>query len=318
MAQLSSIRSLLNVFVASTILGLSSHAMAQAPAKTPVRAAYVPVVTWLPAMVAKDTGIFERHGLDVSLPLIQNLGLLPGTLGKQFDIAPSTPPDLINAAAKGLDVVAVSGGFIESSAHRFIEIIVRKDSGIKGPQDLKGKVVGSPALGSLMHIATLYWLKKNGVDPGSIQAVEVPFPNMPDQLKAMRLDAVEALEPFVTPMLAAGNVTIGDPILTIADPSHGTLWIANGAWARGNPAVIKSWNASLTEAADYIKNNPDQSRAILGKYTKLPDPVVKTIPIPPYDTVLKAKSLEPWINALIDLGQLTKPIKAESLVVEPN
>lgn len=315
MALLKRTSSLLGALVASAIVGLSAPAITQ-PVKTKLRAAYVPVVTWLPAMVAKDTGIFERHGLDVSLPLIQNLGLLPGTLGKQFDIAPSTPPDLINAVAKGLDVVAVSGGFIESSQHRFIEVIVRPDSGINGPKDLKGKVVGSPALGSLMHIATLYWLKKNGVDPQSIQAVEVPFPNMPDQLKAKRLDAVEALEPFVTPMLKAGNVSIGDPILTIADPTHGTLWIANGEWSRANPAVLKSWNASLSEAADYIKANPEKSREILGKYTKLPPPVVTTIPIPPYDVTLNAKSLEPWVNVLVDLGQINQPLKAESLIVE--
>jgi NitT/TauT family transport system substrate-binding protein len=178
------------------------------------------------------TDIFEKHGLDVSLTLIQNLGLLPGTLGKQFDIAPSTPPDLINAAAKGLNVVGVTGGFIESSAQRSIEVIVRKDSGITGPKDLKDKLVAAAALGSLMHIARLYWVKKNGVDPNSIRAVEVPFPNMADQLKAGRVDAVESIQPFVSPLLAAGNVTIGDPILAVADPTHGTLWIAEGGWAR--------------------------------------------------------------------------------------
>jgi NitT/TauT family transport system substrate-binding protein len=291
-------------------------ALAQAPAKIPIRSAYIPAATWLPAWVAKDTGIFERHGLDVSLTVIQNIGLVPPTVGKQFDIAPATPPDLINAAAKGLNVVGVAGGWVESSAQRSVEIIVRKDSGITGPQDLKGKLVGSVALGSLIHVSTLYWLKRSGVDPNSIRAVEVPFPNMPDQLKAARLDAVEVIEPFLTPLLAAGNVSIGAPILTVADPTHGTLWIAEGAWARANPAVLKNWIASLTEAAAFIKNSPEPSRAILGKYTKLPEPVVKTIPIPAYDAVLEPKSLEPWIKVLTELGQVTKPLDAAALVVK--
>jgi len=263
----SSIKSLLGVAATSALLGLPVMALAQAPAKIPIRSAYIPAATWLPAWVAKDTGIFERHGLDVSLTVIQNIGLVPPTVGKQFDIAPATPPDLINAAAKGLNVVGVAGGWVESSAQRSVEIIVRKDSGITGPQDLKGKLVGSVALGSLIHVSTLYWLKRSGVDPNSIRAVEVPFPNMPDQLKAARLDAVEVIEPFLTPLLAAGNVSIGDPILTVADPTHGTLWIAEGAWARANPAVLKNWIASLTEAEAFIKNSPEPSRAILGKYT---------------------------------------------------
>jgi NitT/TauT family transport system substrate-binding protein len=316
MSRRSPINALLGVFATCAVFGLPVTVAAQAPAKTVIRSAYIPAVTWLTAWVAKDTGIFERHGLDVSLTVIQNIGLLPGTVGKQFDIAPATPPDLINAAAKGLNVVGVAGGWVESSSRRSVEIIVRKDSGITGPQDLKGKLVGSVALGSLIHVSTLYWLKKNGVDPNAIRAVEVPFPNMPDQLKAARLDAVEVIEPFLTPLLAAGNITIGDPILTVADPSHGTMWIAEANWARANPGVLRNWIASLAEAADFIKANPEPSRAIIIKYTKLPEAVVKTIPIPEYNAVLEPKSLEPWIRVLTELGQVTKPLDAAALVVK--
>jgi NitT/TauT family transport system substrate-binding protein len=314
MPPITSIKSLFGALAASAMLVLP--VVAQTPAKTPIRSAYIPAATWLPAWVAKDTGIFDRHGLDVSLTVIQNIGLLPATVGKQFDIAPATPPDLINAAARGLNVVGVAGGWIESGAHRSVEIVVRKDSGIKGPQDLKGKLVAAVALGSLIHVSTLYWLKQNGVDPSSVRAVEVPFPNMPDQLKAGRLDAVEVIEPFVTPLLAAGNVPIGDPILSIADPTHGTMWIAEADWARAHPEILKAWIASLTEGAAFIKTNPEPSLAILGKYTRLPEPVVKTIPIPEYDAVLEPKSLEPWIKVLTELGQVTKPMNAADLVVK--
>jgi NitT/TauT family transport system substrate-binding protein len=296
------------------LVAVSSPCLAQAT-KVPIRAAYVPVVTWLPAWVAKDTGLFDKHGLDVSLTLIQNLGLLPGTVGKQFDIAPSTPPDLINAAAKGLDVVAIAGGFLESSSRRSIEVIVRKDSGITKPQDLKGKLIASAAIGSLIHIGTLYWLKQNGVDPNSVRAVEVPFPNMGDQLKAGRIDAAESVQPFVGSLLAAGNVTIGDPVLAIADPVVGTLWIAEGKWARANLQVLKNWIAALTEAAERIKSDPTEARTILGKYSRLPEPVVQRIPIPDYQYQLQPKDLDSSIKMLRDLGQLTKPLDAATLTV---
>ena len=58
------------VVVAATAacLVLPGGAPAQDPAKlTPIRAAYVPVATWLPAWVALDKGIFAKHGLDVTL-----------------------------------------------------------------------------------------------------------------------------------------------------------------------------------------------------------------------------------------------------------
>jgi ABC-type nitrate/sulfonate/bicarbonate transport system substrate-binding protein len=48
---------------------------------TPLRVAYVPVATWLPAWVAKEKGIFKNNGLDVTLSPIQNVSLLPPTNG---------------------------------------------------------------------------------------------------------------------------------------------------------------------------------------------------------------------------------------------
>src|SRR5258707_13872938 len=72
---------------------------------TPVRAAYIPVVTWLPAWIANDKGFFERDGLNVSLTVTQHLSVLPGTLGRQFALVPSTAAALINAVAGGVDCV---------------------------------------------------------------------------------------------------------------------------------------------------------------------------------------------------------------------
>jgi ABC-type nitrate/sulfonate/bicarbonate transport system substrate-binding protein len=42
--------------------------------------------------------------------------------------------------------------------------------------------------------------------------MQVPFPNMADQLKAGNVDAVESLEPFAGQLLAAGNRSLGDPL----------------------------------------------------------------------------------------------------------
>src|SRR5712671_6721014 len=136
---------------------LSGPASAQDPAKpTPVRAAYVPVATWLPAWVALDKGIFAKHGLAVTLTPIQNLSLLPGTVGRQFEFAASTPTDLIKAVAGGLDVVATAGEAIEVKSNPTTQVIVRKDSGIKSAADLKGKAIAAPTVGAVIHVATLY------------------------------------------------------------------------------------------------------------------------------------------------------------------
>jgi NitT/TauT family transport system substrate-binding protein len=255
--------------VAASILCIGAGFIASATAAqlTPVRAAYIPVVSWLPAWVAKEKGFFEQNGLDVTLSVTQNLSVLPGTLGRQFDFAPSTPPDLIKAVLAGIDVVAVAGQGIETKDNPSTHLIVRKDSAITSMQDLKGKVIATPTLGAIIHVSVLHGLKKNGIDPNSIRAVEVPFPNMPDQLKAGNVDAVEAL-------------------------------------------------ASLNQAKQFMDANPQEARAILAKYTKLPEAVVQKIPFVTYRFSLNPRDFAVWVNVLKDLGQITRSIDENSLVMK--
>jgi NitT/TauT family transport system substrate-binding protein len=304
--------------VVASILWFGPGLIASAtPAQlTPVRAAYIPVVSWLPAWVAKDKGFFEKNGLDVTLSVTQNLSVLPGTLGRQFDFAPSTPPDLIKAVLAGIDVVAVAGQGIETKDNPSTHLIVRKDSAITSMQDLKGKVIATPTLGAIIHVSVLYGLKKDGIDPNSIRAVEVPFPNMPDQLKAGNVDAVEALEPFAGQLLAAGNRSLGDPLLSVSDQVLYTFWISERKWAADNPAVIVAWIAALEQAKQFMDENPGEARAILAKYTKLPEPVVQKIPFVTYRFWLDPRDFAVWVNVLKDLGQITRSIDENSLVMK--
>ena len=295
-------------------LALQAGAVAQQKL-TPIRAAYVPVATWLPAWVAKDKGIFEKHGLDVTLTPVQNLSLLPGTVGRQFEFAASTAPDLLKAVAGGLDVVATAGEAIETKDNPTMQLIVRKDSNIRSAADLKGKVVAAPTLGAVMHSATLYWLKRNGVDPNSIRGVEVPFPNMGDQLKAGSVDAVEALVPFTTAILAAGNVSLGDPMLAVGDEVLFPFWISDGTWARANRTTIKAWIDALTDAKKYMDEHPAEGRSVLAKYSRLPDAIVQKVPYPTYRFTIKPEELGVWVDVLIELGQLSQPLDKNKLVV---
>lgn len=282
----------------------------------PIRVAYVPVATWLPSWVAKEKGFFEKNGLNATLTPIQNLSLLPPTMGKQFDFAASTAPDLIKAAANGIDVIAVTGGVVESSSKQSMQVIVRKNSGINSPKDLKGKIIATPSTGAIMHVATLSWLKKNGVDPNSIRAVEVPFPNMVDQLKASRVDALELLQPFVGQILSQPDyMSIGNSMLSVSDPVLFVFWIANGGWAKSNMDTVKKWSQSIADANDFIDKNPIEARQILGKYTNLPQQVTEKIPLPAYEASLKPNQIDIWINVLKDLNLLPLPIEASKIVL---
>jgi NitT/TauT family transport system substrate-binding protein len=284
----------------------------------PVRAAYTPATPWLLAWVAKERGFFERRGLDVNLTEVQNLSVLPTLVGNHFDVASSTPPDLIKAVVGGLDVVAIAGGIVEESTSHVTELVVRADSGITTLKDLRGKIIGAPTIGAVNHVATLYWLKQSGVDPDSVQGIEIPFPFMAAQLQAGKVDAVEPVTPFAGAMLSAGNVSLGDPLLSVADPARGNLWIAQGKWARTHATIVSKWIAAHEDARDFIASSPAEARTIVAKYTRLPEQVVQKIPLPHFVPRITSNDIDPWIKVLTELGQVTGRIDAGNLIVTPD
>src|ERR1700728_4244658 len=110
-----------------------------------VRVAFVPAMPALAAWVAQDKGFFEAQHLTVSLTPVQNVALIPSTLGKQFEIGTATAVDLIKASAAGLPVAAIGGGSLEEDAHATNAFVVRKDAGINSIKDLHGKNLHTPS-----------------------------------------------------------------------------------------------------------------------------------------------------------------------------
>lgn len=282
---------------------------------TEVRVAYIPVVTWLPMLVAIDNGIFTKNGLSVKLTKFPNITNLPQALGKQFDFVPTTAPDLLNAVASGLNLAAVAGETLETSSNKSFQVMVRADSPIKTPKDLAGKRIASPGVGSVMHIAVLHWVKLAGGDPLSVIGVEVPFPNMLDQVKAGRVDAAEQLEPFVGQMLGAGMRSVGDPLLAVGDPVLFPFWIADADWARAHRDVLKRWTASLEGGLQAIKADDKAARAVLAKYSGLPEAVVARIPMPDFDFKITPAQLDVWRKVLIEQGRPLEKLDVSRIVV---
>jgi NitT/TauT family transport system substrate-binding protein len=293
----------------------SPKAAGDSAASAKVRISYVPATTALPIHVAKQQGFFARNKIDATLTPAANISDIPATLGRQFDIALGTATDLIRASAAGVDVVQVAGNTVSTKDNPFVKVVVRPKSGIKTVTDLEGKQVGSPTLSGVIHAAVLYWDKKAGGDPSKIEGVEAPSPNLPDQLKAKRIDAVEALEPFASAMLAKGSVSIGDPFSQIQDRLATNFWISQGTWARENQDVVARFTTALEQARAFIAESPVPARKILQEYTKMPPPIAAKVPLPTYDFGIRTDDLATWETVLKDIGQFKGDVDPNKLVL---
>ncbi len=284
---------------------------------TPLRIAYVPATTALPVYVAKVRGFFAKNNLNVTLTQTANISNVPATLGHQFDIGQGTATDLIRAGSAGIDVVQVAGETVSTAANPFVKLMVRPGSGITDVAQLKGKTVGSPSLSGVIHAAVKYWVKRNGVNPASLNAVEAPTPTLPDLLKAGRVDAVEALEPIATQLTKAGDVSLGDPFAAVGEPLATNFWVAQGSWARAHRDVVARYVASLTQAQAFIDHNTLAARSDLQAYTNLPGPVASTVPLPTYNFDIRTQDLGTWVKVLKAVGDFNAKIDITKLVLSP-
>ena len=282
-----------------------------------VRVAYLPITTALPAWVAKERGFFDDNRLDVELTSTPNINTLPSLMGKQFDFALSTQPDLIKAVSNGVDVVEVAGDALDTKENPTVLIMVRPDSGIRSIADLKGKRLAAPSLGGNIHLSLLNLLQQNGVAPASIQAVQVSSPNIPDQIKAGQVDAGEVLQPFAKNLLAQGFVSLGDPFRSVGESVVQTFWISERGYAQEHRDVVARWTAALEQASAYIREHEAEARQILQKYAQQPMEVAATTPLPTYDFAIDAEELGVWVDVLRQVGGFSAEVDPSTLVLSP-
>jgi ABC-type nitrate/sulfonate/bicarbonate transport system substrate-binding protein len=93
---------------------------------------------------------------------------------------------------------------------------------------------------------------------------------------------------------------------------------ADADWARAHRGVIKQFVTSLEGALQIIKSDEKKARAILAKYTGLPNAVIARIPIPHFDFGIKPEQLEPYQQLMVRQGYPVGKLDMKKLVVTGN
>ena len=290
-----------------------------AQGRTKVRLGYTAVADFYPVFVAAEQGYFDKHGLDVDfvlLPLTANVP--PGLESDSIQIGGVSPSVFISAVDGGLDHVALSGATLGSSSSTELGLVARAGSGIRTAQDCVGKKIGVAGIGSALHVTFRAWLIHNKVDWRKVTFVEAAFPQQPDLLRGGTVDAVVSAEPFMSRIVDSGVGYIASYYTTfLPDNQQKMVYEATRAWVERNPAAVKAFRESLAEASAFAQA-PANDRAVrtaLGKYIKLPPPVLAKIRLAPPQPVLAAKDLVFWIEMMQEQDMLRSKPDVKRLLV---
>ena len=253
------------------------------------------------AMIAIDEGIFKRLGLDAEMVLIGiNSNIPAALLSNSIQIGGPTTPVFLQAADGGLDLVAVAGASIMNERTANLTTgFVRTGVNVKEAKDFVGKKVGAPGLGAFLHVLFVRWLAEKGVDPKSVNFVEVSFPTMNDILKSGAVDAVLTSEPFVTRMTNAGTGYAAVRYVADLNRSEPIIFYAAARdWAEKNPEIIRKFREGVAEGAKIINSDREKASLAISKFTKQPLEIVKLNPPSYSEPAIKAQDFAWWVDVM--------------------
>jgi NitT/TauT family transport system substrate-binding protein len=259
----------------------------------------------LPIYVAQVKGYLADNGLNATLrPLTSSVTLIPG-LGRQYDIIDTPPADVFNAAAKGINIVAIAGNQ-QNSVSSPNSVLITKEASIKSVKDLAGKRVGLTSLTGGFYTSLLYLLKNAGVSAKSVTFVTMPYPTMADQLNAGRVDAAISSTPYWSPLVKQGfHVVLDVNEAANGQGSPNNLWASTRTFVDAHPSAITAFRKALSEADAYIAANPSAARQLVQSYLGVTAAVADSSPLPDLSTQLTAASLQQCLKVAISGGQVT-------------
>jgi NitT/TauT family transport system substrate-binding protein len=311
--------------LALTLLGTSCTAEPGAgPAATHITVGALPVVDNVGLYIAADEGIFKRVGLSVTIrQVVQSTKAIPemqkgaiSIIGGANDVSfmavsakaakdPADPPfRLVMEAA-----TCAPGTF---------DVLTLPDSGITKPADLAGKTIAVNLTGNVQTLTINSVLKADGVNPSSVRYVVVPFPEMIAALRAHRVNAISAVEPFAT---AAELTTGAEPVLdqcqgpTENFPLSG-YW-ATATWVRQHPATVRAFVKAMAQAQTIADNDREVvEKTLLTYIPKLSKMEAAILALDTFPTSVDAIQLKRVSDLMYSGHLLSRPFDVHSILTK--
>ena len=289
---------------------LESVAEAQAPQK--IRIGYPSISSRQAQLwIAKDEGMFRKHGLDVELIFLR---------GGQVAIQALTggdPPlvtigNVIIANLQGHDIVLV--GSVENSYDQVV--FARPGTGTRLEQ-LKGKRFGISGFGSATHNAALILFKKFNIEPNK-DVQFVPTGTGPERLAAMGANRIDAtfFNPSEVPQAQKAGLVEIIQMADIGFEVQGSGLATSRSYIKAHRETVKSALKAYVEGIYYVFANKAATVKSLARYMRTNDQEVleysyqhylKRTPKKPYPTMKGIQNLIDMSAPQIPQAKSAKP-----------
>ena len=225
---------------------------------------------FLPIWLARETGIFSKHGLDVEIIFMRGGALITmGILSGELQLSGVGAESVVAAKLEGGDAVLLACPLDTD----LVYLIGRPD--IKTPEQLKGKSTAVTRLGSSIHFYLRSALKYLGMDADKEMTVLQlgGGPEIAAALETGRIAAGILTIRYALPFLERGWPVLID--LSKTDLKYPPSCVGSSrAFVRRNPNTVERFLKAYTEAIHVIKTDSALTKRVYAKEYRESDPVV--------------------------------------------
>lgn len=255
-------------------LSLAAVAMmtgvALAQAKVTLAIGGAACLCYLPTMLAKQLGEFEKAGVNVdTVEFKGGSEALKSVLGGSADVVSGYFDHTVNLAAKGQ---ALQAFVVYDRYPGFALVVSPKQTGeIKSIKDIANKKVGVSAPGSSTDHFLKFILRKNGVDPNNVGVVGVGLgATAVAAMEQGTVDAAIMLDPAVTLLqgknkdlrILVDTRTQKDTIAVFGGEYPGGALYTKTEWIEKNPKAAQGMAAAIVNTLKWIhSHSPEEIMA---------------------------------------------------------
>lgn len=228
--------------------------------------------------IALEQGFFEKHGLDVQIanPYATGVDSLNALQAGEVDTVQVGVP-MIGAVLRGMDLVALgnySGSAAQLGSDTTMAMVAREGSGISGDDltTLKGKRIAA-SFGTINHLYILALIEASGLKLEEVELVNTPPPDMTVALLSNGIDAFVGWDPW--PIVAQNDVPGAYEVIRGGNHiSYLGFNVAMREWAAENGETLQKYLAALSEADQWMRQNPAEAAQIATRWIPGLDPAV--------------------------------------------
>ncbi|WP_162449049.1 ABC transporter substrate-binding protein [Phytoactinopolyspora mesophila] len=286
---------------------------------TPVTAGVIPVTDSGPIALAQEQGIFESHGLELTIETASaSPNITSAIMSGDYQIGYGGITSVFQAVEQGIDlvVIAAASATADDPANGINDLLVLPDSGLESAADLEGRQVAVNALGGYPHLLGMIAVAGEGGDPDAVQWVELPVPDQPAALANGTIDSFVAGEPFGTLGRAEGFVAVANPHELLHDGAVvAGAWFASRAAVEEDPEYYGRIVDALEEANQFALDNDDLLREAIADFTGIDQDLAAEIRLGSYGKLpLDVEYIQPLADAALEFGYVQNPVDLEALI----